>query len=226
MADEIVQYSLEDDVAVLRWDDGGANVVSLALCEQMNACLDRAEGEAKSVAIFGRPGRFCAGFDLSVMKQGGAAVGELVTAGARLAVRLYSHPTPVIIGATGHALAMGAVLLCSTDARFGTRGEFKIGLNEVAIGMTLPPFAALLAEARLSPTHLQRAASLAEIFDPEEAVRAGFFDRVFEADALEAAVLAEAKRTASLDMRAHSGTARAMRADVIARIEKSLESFG
>jgi enoyl-CoA hydratase len=160
------------------------------------------------------------------MRQGGSAVGELVTAGARLAVRMYAHPTPIVIGCTGHALAMGAVLLCSTDARYGARGAFKVGLNEVAIGMTLPPFAALLAEARLSPTHLQRAAALAEIFDPVEAVTAGYLDRAFEPDDLEAAVLAEARRTASLDMRAHRGTTRFMRADTIARIEQSLESFG
>jgi len=226
MADEIVSYGLEGDVAVLRWDDGGANVVSTALVEQMNAHLDRAADEAKAVAIFGRPGRFCAGFDLSVMKQGGAAVAELVGGGARLALRLYGHPTPVVMGCSGHALAMGAVLLLTADTRIGTAGSFKLGLNEVAIGMTLPYFATALAEERLSPTHLHRAAAIAEIFDPEEAVRAGFLDHVVEGDALEEAVMVEAQRMAGLDMRAYKGTIRFMRDDVIARVEKSLASFG
>ncbi len=226
MADEIVRYEQDGDVAVLRWDDGGANVVSLALTEQMNAHLERAAKDAKTVAILGRPGRFCAGFDLSVMKQGGAAVPELVAAGARLASRIYAHPTPVVMGCTGHGLAMGAILLLSADARIGTSGPFKIGLNEVAIGMTLPPFGVQFAEERLAVSHRQRAVALAEIFDPEGAVAAGFLDRVVDADELEEAVMTEARRTASLDMRAYAGTIRSMRGPFIERLEKGLESFG
>lgn len=225
MAEDMVRYSLDGDVAVLRWDDGGANVVSVDLVRQMNACLDRAADEAKTVAIFGRPGRFCAGFDLSVMKQGGKAVADMVGAGARLAMRLYGHPTPVVIGCTGHGLAMGAVLLMAADARIGTAGAFKIGLNEVAIGLTLPFFASALAEARLAPTHLQRAALLAEIFTPEAAVAAGFLDRVAPPEELEQIVMEEARRTAALDMRAYAGTNRQLRSELIARVEKSLESF-
>lgn len=225
MSEEIVQYHLDGDVAVLRWDDGGANVVSVGLVEQMSACLDRAAEEAKTAVILGRPGRFCAGFDLSVMKQGGKAVSEMVGAGARLALQIYGHPTPVMIGCTGHGLAMGAVLLLVADLRVGTRGAFKLGLNEVAIGMTLPFFGTALAEARLAPTHLQRATLLAEIFTPEGAVEAGFLDRTVDPDALEATVMEEARRTATLDMRAYEGTCRAMRSELIAQIEKSLESF-
>jgi enoyl-CoA hydratase len=226
MSEEIVGYSLDGDVAVLRWDDGGANVVSTRLTKEMNAHLDRAAEEAKTVAILGRPGRFCAGFDLSVMKQGGAAVTEMVGAGARLALRLYGHPTPVVIGCTGHCLAMGAILLLAADSRIGTAGSFKLGLNEVAIGMTMPYFGAAFAEERLSPTHYQRSVAVAEIFDPEEARRAGFLDRVVEADALEAAVMAEAQRTAALDMRAYAGTVGIMRAEFLERVGKSVEAFG
>lgn len=226
MSEEVVQYSVDGEVAVLRWDDGGANVVSVELVERMNDCLDRAADEAKTVAILGRPGRFCAGFDLSVMKKGGKAVSEMVGAGARLALRLYGHPTPVVIGCTGHGLAMGAVLLLAADVRIGAAGTYKIGLNEVAIGMTLPYFATALAEDRLARTHLQRSVMLAEIFAPEGAVEAGFLDRVADPDALEDAVMEEARRTSTLDMRAYAGTNRVLRSDVIARVEKSLESLG
>ena len=223
MSDEIVSYSLEeDDVAVLRWDDGGANVVSSALVEVMSGHLDRAEKEAKAVALIGRPGRFCAGFDLSVMGQGGRAVVDLVLSGARLALRLYAHPTPVVAGCTGHAIAMGAVLLMAADARIGTAGRFKIGLNEVAIGMVFPPFGIAFAEERLARTHLQRAVAGAEIFTPETAVDAGFLDRTVEEAALETETLAEARRWAALDGKAYLGTKQRMRGDFIARVEESL----
>ncbi len=135
MAD-LVQYDLREGVARLSLDDGKANAISHAMLDAVNGALDRAEKEAGAVLIAGRPGRFSAGFDLSVMRSGGAAVGELVGGGARLALRLYEFPSPVVAACTGHALAMGAILLLASDTRLGARGDFKLGLNEVAIGMT------------------------------------------------------------------------------------------
>jgi enoyl-CoA hydratase len=223
MSDGIVSYALEDgDVAVLRWDDGGANVVSTAFVAEMAAHLDRAAQEARAVALIGRPGRFCAGFDLSVMGQGGRAVVDLVLGGARLALRLYGHPTPVVAGCTGHAVAMGAVLLMACDARVGTTGRFKIGLNEVAIGMTFPPFGIAFAEERLARTHLQRAVAGAEIFTPDDAVAAGFLDRTVGEAALEEETLAEARRWGALDAQAHVGTKQRMRGAFIERVEAGL----
>jgi len=66
------------------------------------------------------------------MRQGAETVRSLVTAGAELALRLYGFPRPVVAACTGHAIAMGALLLLCADARLGTEGDFKIGLNEVA----------------------------------------------------------------------------------------------
>ena len=87
MSDELVRYELREDVALLNFDDGKANVFSHASIPAMTAALERAEKEAKAVVLVGRPGRFSAGFDLSVMTQGGDAVGKLVCAGAELAMR-------------------------------------------------------------------------------------------------------------------------------------------
>jgi enoyl-CoA hydratase len=113
---------------------------------------------------------------------------------------------------------MGAVLLLSADTRLGAEGDFKIGLNEVAIGLALPPFASRLAEARLSKRHLVRAALEAEIYAPSPAVEAGFLDRVARPEALGGEALAEANRLAKLDPSAFRATKAALRADTIARI--------
>ena len=147
--DEIVQFELRDGIALVRMDDGKANAFSHAMLEALGRAFDRAEKEARAIVLAGRPERFSGGFDLKVMNQGGPAVPELVLAGARFAIRVYECPLPVVIACTGHALAMGAVLLLAPDLRLGARGAYKIGLNEVAIGMTLPGFAVELARERL-----------------------------------------------------------------------------
>ena len=87
MSDELVRYEQRDKVAVLYFDDGKANVISPASTAALHAAFDRAEKEAESMVLVGRPGRFSAGFDLSVMSAGGSAVREMVIGGAtRLAI--------------------------------------------------------------------------------------------------------------------------------------------
>src|SRR5215475_5604711 len=221
---EIVQLELRDGVAVVRMDDGKANAFSHAMLDALGRAFDRAEKEARAIVLAGRPERFSGGFDLKVMNQGGPAVPELVLAGARFAIRVYECPLPVVIACTGHALAMGAVLLLTPDLRLGAPGNYKIGLNEVAIGMTLPGFAVVLARERLSPRHRVRATALAEIYTPDGAVEAGFLDRVVPAAELEAAALAEAKRWAEqLQQPAHAATKRRLRAGSLEALRGSLD---
>jgi enoyl-CoA hydratase len=213
---------LRDGVAVVRMDDGKANAISFAMLDALGAALDEAEKAAKAVVLLGRPDRFSGGFDLGVMNQGGEAMVRLVRGGGRLALRLYELPLPVVIGCTGHALAMGAVLLCAADLRLGAAGAYKIGLNEVAIGLALPVFAAELARERLAPTHLQRATGLAEIFAPDEAVAAGFLDATHPAAGLDDAALTAAARLAALPGHAHGPTKRSLRARALDTIRASL----
>ena len=221
---EIVHTELRDAVAIVRMDDGKANAFSHAMLDALGAAFDRAEKEAKAVVLAGRPERFSGGFDLQVMNRGGDAVPALVTAGARFAIRVYQCPLPVVIACTGHALAMGAVLLLAPELRLGAQGAYKIGLNEVAIGMTLPGFAMELARERLSPRHLVRATTLAEIYTPDGAVEAGFLDRVVPPQELESAALSEATRLAGqLRQPAHRATKQRLRAGSAARLRDSLD---
>ena len=161
---QAVTYNVDGDVALIHFDDGKANALSMSAIDAIDAALTRAERETKAVVLAGRPGRFCAGFDLSVMNAGIEACRTLVRRGGELALRLYMFPQPVVIACTGHALAAGGVLLTAADHRVGATGEFKIGFNEVAIGLPLPIFLAELAEQRLSRRYLTAATFLAAGF--------------------------------------------------------------
>jgi enoyl-CoA hydratase len=219
---EPVTYDLRGEVAVITLDDGKANAISHTTLAALNAGLDRAEKEARAVLLAGRSGRLSAGFDLATMRGGPAQVRALVEAGARLMLRLYSYPRPVVVACTGHALAAGAILLLVADLRLGALGEFKIGLNEVAIGLTLPVFAVELARERLSRRHFTAAVTQAEIFDPDGAMDAGFLDRTEAPDALLGAALEEARRLAALS-NAFGHTKRNERWRAVKYIEDTLE---
>jgi enoyl-CoA hydratase len=221
MASDKVRYELVDKVAVVTLDDGKANALSHEVIDGLNLCLDRAEREA-AILLVGRDRRLSGGFDLNTMLSDPEAARKLVTAGAELMLRLYGFPRPIVVACTGHALAAGAVLLLATDLRIGTSGDFKIGLNEVSIQMTLPIFAMELARARLSKRHFTSATTLARIYDPEGAKDAGFLDATAPAESLHNTALNQARRLAALPAPAFRNTKENERGAIIRFIRETL----
>jgi enoyl-CoA hydratase len=223
--DQPITSSRDGDVAIVRMDDGKANALSHASIDALNAALTAAERYAHSVVLVGRPGRFCAGFDLSVINAGPAEMQALVRRGGELAVRLFMFPRPVVAACTGHALAAGAIILMASDHRVGAQGAFKIGLNEVSIGLPLPIFLTELAQQRLSRRHLTGATMLAQIFEPDTALDAGFLDEVVEPDAVESTAIERARHfAATLNQRAFAASREPLRGPVAERIASTMTS--
>ncbi len=219
---EPLTYSLEDSIAVIRMDDGKANALSVTMIDALLAALDRAEGEAKAIVLAGRDERFCAGFDLRVMMSGPEQATALLTRGSELLMRLYEAKLPLVIACTGHALAGGALVVLTGDLRIGAQGAFKIGLNEVAIGLPVPVLAMELARDRLATTELPRATLMAQIYAPEEAVRAGYLDEVVAPGEVLARAKAEAGRLGALSNQAYRATKTRLRKATVDHIRSSL----
>ena len=224
-----VSTTIEDGVAVLRFDDGKANVVSPASIEGLAAGLDRAELEARSVCIVGRPGRFSAGFDLSIMTSGPDAARSLLGDGGELIMRIFMHPQPVVAAVTGHALAAGALVVLACDVRIAADVPAKIGLNETSIGMPLPLFARELAADRLDRRHLTQATLGARTYAPAEAAAIGYVDTVVPADVVEAEAIAEARRLGAYASTPYAQTKRGLRQPIVDRVvaggRADIESF-
>lgn len=174
---------IDEGVALIDFDDGKANVLGHDSIASLLAALDQAEHEgADAVVIAGRPGRFSAGFDLNAMNAGPDEAREMLRRGVDLFLRLYLFPRPVVAACTGHAIAAGAIILLTCDLRVGARGDFRIGLPELTIGMSLPFFATELARDRISKRHLTRVTALGTMYGPEDAVDSGFLDEVADPD--------------------------------------------
>ncbi|MEJ2275451.1 MAG: crotonase/enoyl-CoA hydratase family protein [Woeseiaceae bacterium] len=208
---EFVQYSLDDGIATIRIDDGKRNALAPSVLREIHAAFDRAEDDKAIVIVTGRDNVFSAGFDLKVMKQGGLAAIGMLRRGYKLPARVLSYPYPVIVACNGHALAMGVFLMLSADYVIGTRGDFKIAANEVAIGMTMPRVAAAVLRNRLDPSAFQKAVTVAQYFDVDSAKTAGFFDELVAPGELMARATALAKQFRELDMRAHRKSKRQIR---------------
>ncbi|HEX3346387.1 MAG TPA: crotonase/enoyl-CoA hydratase family protein [Polyangiaceae bacterium] len=218
----LAHYRLEGTTAFIQMDDGKANALSQGMIAELVEALTRAEKEARAVVLSGRPERFCAGFDLKVMMSSPDAARELLLGGVELLMRLYGSPLPVVIACTGHALAGGALVLLTADVRFGVGGPFRIGLNEVTIGMPVPILAMELARDRIAPTELTRATLRAHIYEPDGAARAGYLDEVVAADQLAARAAEEAARLGALSPMAFRATKKRMRERTIDHVRASV----
>ncbi|MEM9564744.1 MAG: crotonase/enoyl-CoA hydratase family protein [Actinomycetota bacterium] len=223
-AHETLTVEQRGKVLLATMDDGKANVFSTALSTALRAMLSEAEGDdgINAVVIAGRPGRFSGGFDLSVFQAGDlGAVGEMVAAGGGLVAHAYGATVPVVAACTGHAVAAGALLLLGCDHRVGPDTDIKVGLNEVAIGLTLPDWALAIAGERLSRRHLQTSVVNAKLYNGHGAVDAGFLDAVVAPEVVVDAAVEHATTLAELDPTAYANTVAAVRTPVLERMAGS-----
>jgi enoyl-CoA hydratase len=221
---ELAAYEREDRISTITMDDGKVNVFSIAMLQSVHRAFDQAEQDGTVVVLTGRTGYFSAGFDLNVLSGPTGAVVELLTLGATLAERILSFPTPVVVGCTGHAYPAGAFLLLSADMRIGVDGPFRIGLNEVKIGLTVPWFAIELARHRLHPTHFDRTVVNARMYSPQDAIAPGFLDLVVNQSELHEASQAGARELAELDPTAHTATKLRARAGALRALRAAIET--
>ncbi|MGO0629712.1 crotonase/enoyl-CoA hydratase family protein [Pseudomonas sp. SAR267] len=219
---ELITYHAEDGIATLTLNNGKVNAISPDVIAAFNAALDRATQERAVVIITGQPGILSGGYDLKVMTSGPKEAVALVTAGSTLARRLLSHPFPVIVACPGHAVAKGAFLLLSADYRIGIEGPYKIGLNEVQIGMTMHHAGIELARDRLRRSAFHRSVINAEMFEPKDALDAGFLDKVVPAEQLLEVALGVARELKKLNMLAHKNTKLKVRKALLDSLDEAI----
>jgi enoyl-CoA hydratase len=220
---DLVSYQLEDGIATLTLANGKVNAISPEVVASFHAALDRSEADRAIVILTGTPGVLSGGYDLNVMRSGPQEAIALVAAGSSLARRMLAHPLPIIVACTGHAVAKGAFLLLSADYRVGVDGPFRIGLNEVQIGMTMHHAGIELARDRLRKSYFNRSVINAEMFVPSEALAAGFLDAVVDADALMPTATVMAEQMKKLNMTAHAATKVKARRALLDSLDAAIE---
>jgi enoyl-CoA hydratase len=220
---KLIDFSINEKIAVITLKNGKVNAISSQVITEINSALDQVEIAGAVVIITGQQGIFSGGYDLKTMKESSASAVALVTAGSTLTRRMLSFPFPIIAACTGHAIAKGAFLLLSCDFRIGSIGAFKLGLNEVAIGMTMHQAGIELARNRVPINYLTRSVINAELFSPETAIAAGFLDTVVQPEQLMLTAMAVAKQMLTLNMTAHHGTKLRERKEILHALDAAIE---
>jgi enoyl-CoA hydratase len=213
---------MADAVATVRLQTGKANAINPGFIVAANAALDAAAG-AGAVVLTGNGRSFCAGLDLVTLYEFGR--GQLLSFMGqfdRLVLRLFTWPRPVVAAVNGHAVAGGCILALACDVRIMARGEFRVGLNEIELGLPLPTSALEVARATLLPGHLETMLYGGQLYGPEELEAKGVVDSVADPEAVMVESLVVARHLAAKPALAFAEIKESLRRPFADRIEAAI----
>jgi enoyl-CoA hydratase/carnithine racemase len=182
----MLRTALHDGIAEIAMDRAPANALNLDLVARVrDAHAQACTSAARVIILTGRPGMFSAGLDVpELLPQPRPAIEAFWRGFFELTRALATSPVPVVAAISGHAPAGGAVLAIHCDYRIAARGSFKIGLNEVSVGLPVPDCIMLVLEHLVGARIAQRLAMTAQLIPVEQALDCGLVDELAEPDAL------------------------------------------
>ncbi|MFP5288703.1 MAG: enoyl-CoA hydratase/isomerase family protein [Thermoanaerobaculia bacterium] len=215
-------------VRELRLDRPPVNALTPELVAALHEAVTRAPGEgARALVLSGSPGRFSGGLDVPILVDfDRPAMERLWQDFYRLLLAMAASPIPIAAAITGHSPAGGAVLATYCDYRILADGDFRIGYNEVAVGIPMP-IAILRCVARLvGPRQAERLCGAGLLITPQEAHRIGLVDELVPPDRVVERAVEWANGMIALPPNAMSKTREAARADLVRFMEEGLATEG
>jgi enoyl-CoA hydratase len=222
----MIESKTIEDVIILTMAHGKANALDIEFCDALAARFhELRKSDAKAVVLTGQRKIFSAGVDLKRLSTGGAEyIRRFLPALHRLYDAVFFHPTPVVAAINGHAIAGGCVLACCADRRIAARGEGRIGVTEILVGVPFPALAFEVVRFAAPPRYLQEFTLSGATYPTDEALRKGWVDELAEPGKLIDDALSAARELALLSPAAFSQTKSQIRQPVIERLQRSGEA--
>jgi len=169
-----------DGIVELRLDRPPVNALNPALVSELDSAIGKAiDDGARALVISGREGLFSAGLDvpelLGLDEQG---MGEFWQALFGLLERIARSPVPIVTALTGHSPAGGTVIALFADYRVQAEGDFRLGLNEVQVGLVVPPVIHRALVRLIGPYPAERHLVAGEMIPAADALNLGMVDEL------------------------------------------------
>lgn len=160
------------------------NALNPELVTRLREAIERAPGEGVAgLLLSGSPGLFSAGLDIPALLQLDRPAMRLFWNDFfGVCAALARSPIPVAAAVTGHSPAGGAVLAIFCDYRVMARGEYKIGLNEVQVGLTVPDCIQAALRRLVGAYRAERLLVVGAMLDADAALAAGMVDELTDVD--------------------------------------------
>ncbi|MEO7431575.1 MAG: enoyl-CoA hydratase/isomerase family protein [Dokdonella sp.] len=210
---DLIQH---DDIHELRLARPPVNALDPQLVKLLREAVEASPGHgARALVLSGSPGMFSAGLDVPALMQLDRAAFRVFWGDFfGLCAALARAPIPVVAAITGHAPAGGAVLAIMCDYRIMARGAFKIGLNEVQVGLSVPECIQMALRRLVGTYRAERLMVEGAMLDAEQAHVVGLVDELVDTDLVVARAVIWLGELLGLPPQAMSATRRMARADL------------
>lgn len=169
-----------DRVRELRLARPPANALNPALIDRLRAALKEAVAAGRgAVVLSGAPKLFSGGLDVpELMALPPPALRTMWQEFFGLMRDIAALPIPVVAALTGHSPAGGTVLAIFADYRILAEGAFRLGLNEVQVGLPVPPMLVRTLQYTVGERQAARLAVGGLLLESAEALRVGLVDEL------------------------------------------------
>ncbi len=210
-----IVYATNAGLATISMARGKANALNAAMVDELHRAFDKAAADAEVRAVIltsNRPNFFSAGFDVrEVFGYDRETMGAYLASYGSLTHKLHHLPKPVVASIPGHTFAGGAILALACDFRIMAQGEFGFALNEINVGVILPPGVFRLLADVVGSGYARRMVLTGESVPPARALAIGLVDEVTALEELEVRTLALARSLADKPGATYAGIKRTIR---------------
>ena len=226
MTDSLATLSQENDISIIKLDDGKANAFSYEMLCQVNELLTKVPRDSGALVITGREGLFSGGFDLKTLGTGDMEkINKMVQLGYRLLLELFSFERPIVAAVSGHSIALGLFVTCSADYRIAIDGKYVCQANEVRNNMDIPTQIMEIIRARVNKKYFYSAVYHSDAYSVQDSIEVGYIDEVVSEDQFMKRVMEKAKELATLPHPFYANTKKTAQDDVRQKIADAIDKY-
>lgn len=205
-----------DDIIELQLARPPVNALDAGLIRALREAIEAAPRDGvRGLILSGRSGMFSGGLDVpSLLQLDRAGMAQVWRDLFGTCAALARSPIPTVAAITGHSPAGGAVLSIFCDYRIMARGAYRIGLNEVQVGLTVPEPIQRGLRRLVGNYRAERLMVAGAMLDSEQALAVGFVDELVDVDHVTARAQLWLRELLALPPLAMSQTRRIARADL------------
>jgi enoyl-CoA hydratase/carnithine racemase len=216
-----IELHRHGDIHEIRLARPPVNALTPELLSALRAAVQAAPAEgARGIVLTGGSKVFSGGMDVphlmgldrAALKAGWATL----FAAARA---LADSRVPVVAAIGGHSPAGGCVLALCCDYRIMARGPFRIGLNEVQVGLVAPDAIQHLMRRVVGTYRAERLLVAGSLVESEQAQAIGLVDELTDAEHVLARALHWLEELLKLPSAAMLASRQVARADMVAALE-------
>ncbi|GAA0241189.1 enoyl-CoA hydratase/isomerase family protein [Rhodanobacter caeni] len=211
----------EHDITEIRLNRPPVNALDTALLVTLREALEQAPANGqRGLVLSGAQGLFSAGVDIpALLALDRDGVRRFWHEFFALCSTLARLPIPIVAAITGHSPAGGAVLALFCDYRVMAQGPYRIGLNEVQVGLIVPQSIQHALRRVVGTYRAERLLVSGAMIESDAALACGFVDELTVAEQVTTRALHWLGELLALPSQAMLATRALARADLVAAVD-------